>query len=167
MISFSKLRLSTLPPLPPDLKALDVSKNGLTALPEHLPQGLQELNVSRNKLSALPEHLPQGLQKLYVNQTKLTALPKYLPQNLKFLWVKGCGLSSKALVGLMQSNISIKELDVDRLDIDASAKQELDAELVNNREHPARLIKAAVTLDLLTRFGLTTPDQTGLLLISQ
>jgi hypothetical protein len=66
-IDLSRLKLSTLPLLPAELIALDVSHNKLTALPANLPQGLQELDVVHNKLTALPAHLPQGLQELYVS----------------------------------------------------------------------------------------------------
>ena len=158
-------RLAALPEyLPPGLQRLHVASNQLTALPEHLPQGLLALEVSRNQLTALPEQLPQGLQMLKVGHNELTVLPEHLPRSLKTLSVSNTRLNAKTLVALMRNNTSITELEVDSLNIDADSKQALDAELVNNREHPARLEKAAVTLDLLTRFGLTTSDQTGTLI---
>jgi hypothetical protein len=49
-IDLSRLKLSTLPPLPADLIALDVGFNNLTALPANLPQGLLKLDVWRNNL---------------------------------------------------------------------------------------------------------------------
>ena len=179
-------KLTALPKhLPQDLRVLDVKGNKLTALPEHLPQGLlelhvaetglsalpknlpqslQELDVSCNKLSALPEYLPQGLRKLDVGSNKLTALPKNLPQNLEYLSVKHNGFDSKTLVAFMRSNTSIKNQIIHSNDIDDDSMEVLFAEQINNIEHPARLEKAAVTLDLLTRFGLATSDQSGALI---
>ena len=156
-------QLSALPDqLPQFLEVLDVSNN-LIALLKRLPPGLQELDVSSNQLTVLPTHLPQGLRKLCASNNKLIALPENLPENLELLSVMANGFDSTILLALMRSNTSITELDVDWSKIDADSKQVLEVELVNNREHLARLANAAVTLDLLTRFGLTTSDQTGIL----
>jgi Leucine-rich repeat (LRR) protein len=157
-------QLAALPEhLPQYLEVLDVSNN-LIALLEHLPPGLQALDVSSNQLTVLPTHLPQCLEKLYVSDNKLISLPKHLPQNLKSFSVMANGFDSTMLLALMRSNTSITELDFDQLHIDADSKQALDAELVNNTKHPARLANAAVTLDLLTRLAFTTSDQTGALI---
>lgn len=141
-INFSGLGLSSLPPLPADLIELDVCRNNLTALPGHLLQNLRSLSVQCNPLK--PE----------------------------------------TLIAFMRSNTSITELDFDRFGteidtdtyneapsevypdvfFDELSTQALDLELVYNKEHPARLLKAAVTLDLLTRLALTTSDQTGTLI---
>ena len=113
VLDLSRLKLSTLPPLPADLEGLDVSWNKLSALPEKLPKGLQKLCVSWCKkltalptnlpqglldldansclnLTALPENLPRGLQTLRVGESFLKALPKNLPQGLQELDVWGC-----------------------------------------------------------------------------
>ena len=165
MLDVRSNALTALPEhLPQALQRLDVSVNQLTALPKNLPQSLQVLTVFNNKVTAFPEHLPQGLRKLDVTWNNLTALPKHMPQSLEFLSVSGNKLGTETLVSLMRSNTSITKLDVIKLDIDADSRRALDAELVNNMHHPARLLKAAVTLDLLTRFGLTTSDQTGTLI---
>lgn len=58
-LDFSGLDLSTLPPLPADLIALDVDSDRLTALPENLPHGLERLIVRCDELTALPEKLPK------------------------------------------------------------------------------------------------------------
>lgn len=94
LIDLSSLSLSTLPPLPADLIALDVNANELSALPEYLPRGLQALYVRSNQLTVLPEPLLQGLQVLNVSDNALTALPKHLPQGLRALSVGGNGLSA-------------------------------------------------------------------------
>jgi hypothetical protein len=62
----------------------------------------------------------------------------------------------------MQTNTSITKLlhDCD----DPVLSQKIEQELVNNRQHAARLANAAVSLDLLTRLAFTTSDQTGSLI---
>ena len=86
-LDFAQLCLTTVPPLPPDLKKLHLSGNPLSALPEHLPEGLEKLYVSGNELIALPEHLPDSLQKLNVSSNELIALPEHLPDSLQKLYV--------------------------------------------------------------------------------
>ena len=83
-LKFSYLRLTTVPPLPPDLKTLKVGSNQLNSLPE-LPKDLQELDVSGNQLSALPEHLPVGLGWLDVSNNQVSALPELLPVDLRWI----------------------------------------------------------------------------------
>ena len=158
-------RLIVLPEhLPQGLLELHANETGLSALPKNLPLGLQELDVSCNKLSALPDYLPKGLRKLELGSNKLNALPKNLPQNLKHLSVGGNGFNTQTLLALMRSNTSITNQIIARNDIDADSMQVLQAEQTNNIEHPARLEKAAVTLDLLTRVSLATSDQSGALI---
>jgi Leucine-rich repeat (LRR) protein len=86
-LEFSDLCLTTVPPLPPDLKKLYVKRNQLIALPERLPEGLQVLNVGDNQLSTLPEHLPKGLRELRAWCNRLSALPEHLPEGLQSLYV--------------------------------------------------------------------------------
>jgi hypothetical protein len=139
LIELFMLELSTLPLLPAELIALDVSHNKLTALPANLPQGLQELYVRENNLIALPANLPQSLKRLVANNT---------------------GLSPETLLALMRTNTSITDLVVDEYGFTTESWHELANEITNNQNHPARVAKAAATLDLLTRLG-TTSDQTG------
>jgi hypothetical protein len=84
-LNFSALGLTTVPPLPSDLKKLDLNGNRLSALPAYLPQGLRELYVGRNCLSELPEYLPAGLRKLRAYDNQLSALPEHLPDSLREL----------------------------------------------------------------------------------
>jgi hypothetical protein len=86
-LKLSGFNLKTVPPLPSDLKRLDVTFNQLTVLPAHLPAGLQKLDVSFNRLAALPEHLPASLQELDVNCNHLSALSERLPAGLRTLSV--------------------------------------------------------------------------------
>jgi Leucine-rich repeat (LRR) protein len=147
--------------LPQELQKLDVSLNSLTALPANLPQGLLKLYVSDTKLTALPANLPQGLLKLEVSYNNLTALPANLPQSLKRLVADKTGLSPETLLALMRTNTSITDLDVGEYGFTIESWHELDNEMTNNQNHPARVAKAAATLDLLTRFRFTASATTG------
>ncbi len=62
---------------------LDVSKQGLTVLPE-LSETLKTLWCYSNQLKELPV-LPQTLEKLYCTSNQLKELPA-LPESLKYLW---------------------------------------------------------------------------------
>jgi hypothetical protein len=84
-LKISGFNLKTVPPLPSDIKRLDVTFNQLTVLPAHLPAGLQKLDVSFNRLAALPEHLPASLQELDVNCNHLRTLSERLPAGLRTL----------------------------------------------------------------------------------
>jgi Leucine-rich repeat (LRR) protein len=74
--------LTTLPPLPPNLKMLHCSNNTLTTLPI-LPLTLKVLYCSHNQLTSLP-HLAENLEHLYCWRNQLTSLPR-LPQSLRSL----------------------------------------------------------------------------------
>jgi hypothetical protein len=104
--------------------------------------------------------LPQGLQVLDVGGNKLTALPANLPQSLKRLVAFSSDLSPETLLALMRTNTSITDLDVDKYGFTTESWHEPANEITKNQNHPARVAKAAATLDLLTRLG-TTSDQTG------
>ena len=152
---------------------------GGSSLEQGSDPDLKELFALKNELTALPDHLPQALQALEVDGNKLTALPRYLLQNLKSLSVTLTTLKPETLIAFVQSNTSITELEFDRFDteintdaydgapsevypdvfFDEISTRTLDSELLHNARR-----KAAVTLDLLTRFGLTTTDQTDTLI---
>lgn len=93
-INVSDLKLSTLPPLPADLKGLVSRRNRLNRLPENLPQDLQRLDVIGNQLSSLPKNLPQGLRSLNANANELSTLPENLPIGLQILDVNANELST-------------------------------------------------------------------------
>ena len=85
-LDLSGLAISTLPPLPADLKALNASFTKLKALPENLPTYLQYLKAGHTSLSALPQHLPKYLLYLDIEMCcGLTALPEHLPKYLQYL----------------------------------------------------------------------------------
>lgn len=112
-LEFPCLCLTTVPPLPLDLKKLCVSYNKLIVLPEHLPQGLQTLDVGDNKLIVLPKYLPEGLQELDISGNRLSALPEHLPAGLQMLHVsdnKLIALPEHLPVGLRKLDVSGNEL---------------------------------------------------------
>jgi hypothetical protein len=71
------------------------------------------------------------------------------------------GLSPETLLALMRTNTSITDLDVGEYGFTTESWHELDNEMTNNQNHPARVAKAAATLDLLTRFRFTASAKTG------
>ncbi|AOB32117.1 hypothetical protein AKI39_17455 [Bordetella sp. H567] len=103
-LNFSHRGLDSIPPLPGDTKALNVSNNpirdwsnlpaglgflyaegtGMSALPPNLPVGLKELHVSNNRLAGSSMVLPAGLERLGLGRNGLTAVPD-LPDGLKEL----------------------------------------------------------------------------------
>ena len=82
MLSLSGLDLTSLPPLPDNLKRLDCSFNNLTRLPS-LPESLVYLSCYSNKLKSLP-HLPDSLKLLFCHDNELRSLP-FLPTKLYML----------------------------------------------------------------------------------
>lgn len=72
-------QFTTLPPLPPTLKALMLYDTSVTSLPDQLPPGLKELDCDLSPISALPP-LPQTLEVLHCGQTLLTSLPDLPPR---------------------------------------------------------------------------------------
>ena len=75
--------LTTLPPLPPTLKILEINNNKLTSLPP-LPEWLILLVVSSNKLTSLPP-LNKCLIQLICNDNQLITLPG-IPDTLEYLY---------------------------------------------------------------------------------
>jgi|GEM_PF-6933940 len=77
--------LSEMPPLPPGLRAVDVSGHTLKRLPaKHLPNTLVSLKAAECGLLFLPE-LPPHLRKLNVAGNSLINLPNRLPASLTHL----------------------------------------------------------------------------------
>jgi Leucine-rich repeat (LRR) protein len=72
-------QLKKLPPLPEELKHLDVYQNQLTELPP-LPSQIKSLYLENNCLTKLPI-LPQGLKVLYIAQNQIEDIPN-LPSSL-------------------------------------------------------------------------------------
>ncbi len=112
ILNVNAKNLSSLPPLPPNLRILHCGYNKLSELPE-LPKGLEELNCASNKIRDLPvlpntlvslrcdsnpitklPDLPSGLQTLSCSYTKLTTLP-VLPTSLKHLSLSGNNFTGK------------------------------------------------------------------------
>ena len=83
--------LTSLPPLPPNLRILSCLRNKLRSLPP-LPQTLEYLFCSYNSFTYLPP-LPQNLLNLYCDKTGLNSLP-VLPPNLLQLYCVGNNLTS-------------------------------------------------------------------------
>ena len=94
-LDLSRLGLTSLPEnLPDQIQELNVFNNQLASLPENLPDQIQELNVSRNRLTSLPENLPDQLQKLNAAHNQLTSLPENLPDQFQKLNVAHNRLTS-------------------------------------------------------------------------
>lgn len=85
MLSLDDLGLTTLPPLPPNLKIVGAENNRLTSLGQ-LPQGLLSIYVANNELTSLPA-LPLGLEDLNVDNNRLRHLPE-LPETLRSLQIR-------------------------------------------------------------------------------
>lgn len=82
-LNLGGLNLKTLPPLPNNVKILNISFNQLRTLPR-LPDSLKLLFCTHNKLTSLPS-LPNSLNSLYCSVNKLTSLPT-LPNTLDSLY---------------------------------------------------------------------------------
>jgi hypothetical protein len=81
--------VSTLPPLPSDLKEFQVViSKPITSL-DKLPRGLQKLILEGSNLRFLPADLPQNLLLLDVTNSGLTVPPKNLPPRLQTLLARG------------------------------------------------------------------------------
>ncbi|WP_414600211.1 NEL-type E3 ubiquitin ligase domain-containing protein [Edwardsiella ictaluri] len=101
--------LTSLPPLPPGLKTLNVYRTPLASLPP-LPSRLQALNIYDAQLTSLPQ-LPSRLQTLNVSQTQLTELPR-LSSRLQTLNLADTQLDSLPTLpdGLQTLDISNSQL---------------------------------------------------------
>jgi hypothetical protein len=88
------------------LKELDVSRTGITMIPEAIGgmSQLERLILSENKIQVLPESigLLSNLKTLYLFHNQLTSLPQSLSDMKQLQWL--------GLTGNMLSNKSIREL---------------------------------------------------------
>ncbi len=84
-LNLAYLDLTSLPDLPEELGALEMTNNRLRRLPPNLPAGLTYLSAVGNNLIALPDTLPQRLEHLDVGFNFLTRLPDSLPRSLRHL----------------------------------------------------------------------------------
>lgn len=75
-----------LPPLPPGLQMLNLSRISLADKPLVLPQGLRTLMLDELNITELPE-LPHGLNSLFIKELPLTRLPE-LPPGLQALEIE-------------------------------------------------------------------------------
>lgn len=103
-LRFNNLGLTTLPPLPPNLKSIEAENNRLTSLGQ-LPSGLLSIYLTNNELTALPA-LPPGLQYLNVNNNRLQHLPE-LPETLRLLHVR-----NNCLTHLPKFSLRLQSWDV-------------------------------------------------------
>jgi hypothetical protein len=163
-LDISGNQLNALPQLPDGLKNLSFGINNLLSLPANLPPNVQNLHCRGNNFRTLPDNLPRQLRHLDVGTNQLSSLPNNLPQGLQTLIVDRNCLTNAVLLDFMKSNTSITSLSfgVQSDPGDEPSRQAIEMELSNNRAHSTRLIRSAVTLDLLTRFAFTM-DQTGTL----
>ena len=92
LLDLSSSKLKSLPPLPSNLRSLNISDVFHASVPGKYPKtwpaGLRELNISHNNLRKLPDNLPDTLTTLAAASCGLTRLPK-LPQSLEKLHVAG------------------------------------------------------------------------------
>ena len=80
------MQLTSLPPLPANLRELRCNVNKLTRLPA-LPQGLTVLECANNEITSIPS-LPPNLVRFECSNNKLKSLPD-LPASLKVLRCSG------------------------------------------------------------------------------
>ncbi len=97
--------------------SLDLSKQGLTALPPEIGQltNLQELDLENNQLSALPPEIGQltSLQELNLDSNQLRALPPEIGQLTSLQELKLHGNQLRALPPEIGHLSSLESLDVD------------------------------------------------------
>jgi hypothetical protein len=91
ILHLNELKLTSLPPIPDDVKFLSCHSNKLTSLPT-LPSDLQELSCENNKLTNLPT-LPEDLEILACGENNLMSLPT-LPSGLQELYCHDNNLMS-------------------------------------------------------------------------
>jgi len=103
-LHINRLKLTSLPPLPENLKFLWCEGNNLTELPD-LPDSLIELFCDDNKLTSLPPTLPADLDTLACMNNELTSIPT-LPKKLR-----GLSCSNNKLKRLPELPMSLLYLD--------------------------------------------------------
>jgi len=101
----NNLKLTSLPPLPENLKILFCENNNLTELPD-LPDTLIDLFCANNKLTSLPT-LPANLDTLACINNNLTKIPT-LPKKLR-----GLSCTNNKLTRLPDLPMSLLYLDCD------------------------------------------------------
>ena len=97
--------ITELPPLPENLRKLDINGTNLEYLPATLPPDLEYLRVARSPIKELPNNLPNTISTLLcINCPQLTSLPDRLP-----LGLTGLGLTAlpklKTLPDVVQPNL--------------------------------------------------------------
>jgi Leucine-rich repeat (LRR) protein len=105
-LDINGLNLTSLPPLPENLKILFCEANNLTELSD-LPDTLIDLFCGDNKLSSLPSTLPANLDTLACMNNELTSIPT-LPKKLR-----GLSCSNNKLTRLPHLPMSLLYLDCD------------------------------------------------------
>jgi hypothetical protein len=106
VLQLSVLKLTSLPPLPDNLRHLFCEHNNLTELSD-LPDTLIDLYCGDNKLSSLPPTLPANLDTLACMSNELTSIPT-LPKKLR-----GLSCSNNKLKRLPELPMSLLYLDCD------------------------------------------------------
>jgi hypothetical protein len=139
--------------LAPTLVVLDLSDNGLTALPQALQQctSLEELNISNNPLRSLPTWLSDlaGLRVLVVDRCGIQSLPQELAQliALHTLCGRSPHMASSKLIGIARGNRMValpawlcllRQLETLRVDENpfASTWQPIVAPILSSEGHP-------------------------------
>lgn len=119
-LTVNGLNITSLPPLPSDLKILKCSHTRITSIPElpfgfealncfstpitslpELPSTLEGLNCAGTQITSLPDSLPPNLEELYCDYTEVTTLPK-LPPTLKYL---SCNYTQITVLPELPSNL--------------------------------------------------------------
>jgi hypothetical protein len=92
VLNASSSEISQLPTaFPETLQIVDLHNNFLrnSRLPFDWGQNLQVLDLEKNSLIKIPEHLPNTLQILRLSNNRITEIPKDLPENLTTLLIDG------------------------------------------------------------------------------
>jgi len=85
ILNCSDNHLARLPQLPQTIKVLYCSGNPLKSVPNWLPDSLTMLDISRCGITELPDRLPKSLTNLKCYNNKLVRLPSVLPSELSSL----------------------------------------------------------------------------------
>lgn len=126
-LSLKGLGLSEVPPVIPDVYSLDLSNNGIVALPP-LPCGIQYLLAAHNRIAELKYPLPGDLVVADLSHNELTELPETLPGRMVRLDVQNNALET--LPRNMSRELRILNVDENAADLSEAAADRLSTRRV-------------------------------------